>query len=127
MSEIRATTISDAAGTGPITLTAQAAAKAWCNWNGQGTVAIRDSLNVSTLTDSGTGHYITSWSTNFGDLDYSVAVATGSETAAQNVWDRILGIREIRANGCTWYASNNDSDALVDPPVCSCTHNGDLA
>jgi len=127
MSEIRATTISDAAGTGPITLTAQAAAKAWCNWNGQSTVSIRDSLNVSSLTDRGTGKYTTSWSSVFGDLDYSVATATGSQTQAQNVWDRILGIQEIRANGCDWITSDNDSDTLTDQPVCSCTHNGDLA
>jgi len=40
MSEIRATTISNAAGTGPITLTGQSAAKAWVNFNGTGTVAI---------------------------------------------------------------------------------------
>ncbi len=33
MSEIRATTISDAAGTGPITLTKQSAAKAWVSYN----------------------------------------------------------------------------------------------
>ena len=127
MSNLVVSNISDGTtslGTGYVV---NGSAKAWCNWNGQGTVAIRDSLNVSTLTDNGTGHYTTSWSSVFGDLDYSVSVATGSQTAAQNVWDRILGIREIRANGADWYASYNDSDVLVDQPVCSCTHHGDLA
>ena len=57
MSEIRATTISDAAGTGPIALTGQSAAKAWVNFNGTGTIATRDSFNVSSLGDDGTGLY----------------------------------------------------------------------
>jgi hypothetical protein len=55
MSEIRATTISNAAGTGPITMTGQYAAKAWVNFNGTGTVAIRESGNVSSITDGGVG------------------------------------------------------------------------
>jgi hypothetical protein len=55
MSEIRATTISNAAGTGPITMTGQYAAKAWVNFNGTGTVAIRESGNVSSITDGGAG------------------------------------------------------------------------
>jgi hypothetical protein len=32
-------------------------AKAWVNFNGTGTVAIRDSFNVSSITDNGTGNY----------------------------------------------------------------------
>lgn len=57
MSELRVTTVSDAAGTGPATLTGQSAAKAWVNFNGTGTIAARDSFNVSSLTDNGTGNY----------------------------------------------------------------------
>ena len=57
MSEIRATTISDLAGTGPATLTKQSAAKAWANLNGTGTIALRDSFNVSSAVDNGTGDF----------------------------------------------------------------------
>ena len=58
MSEIRVTTtISDSAGTGPITLTGQSAAKAWVNFNGNGTVSIEQSENISSLSDDGTGQY----------------------------------------------------------------------
>jgi hypothetical protein len=31
--------------------------RAWVNFNGSGTVAIRDSKNVSSITDNGTGNY----------------------------------------------------------------------
>ena len=54
MSEIRATTISDETGNGPIALTKQYTAKAWINFS---TVAnppsISSSVNVSSLTDDG--------------------------------------------------------------------------
>ena len=71
MSEIRATTISDLAGTGPATLTGQYAAKAWVNFNGTGTVAIRQSGNVSSITDNGTGDYTLNFTTAMTDANYS--------------------------------------------------------
>lgn len=71
MSEIRATTISNAAGTGPITMTGQYAAKAWVNFNGTGTVAIRESGNVSGITDNGTGDYTVNFTTAMVDGNYS--------------------------------------------------------
>ena len=58
MSEIRAPTISDAAGTGPVTLTKQAAAKVFCQFDGDAsTVTANESLNVSSITDGGIGTY----------------------------------------------------------------------
>ena len=72
MSEIRATTISDAAGTGPITLTGQSAAKAWVNFDGTGTVAIRNSINVGSITDNGTGNYTVNFNNAFDAANYAV-------------------------------------------------------
>ena len=72
MSEIRATTISNAAGTGPITMTGQYAAKAWVNFNGTGTVAIRESGNVSGITDNGTGNYTVNFTTAMVDASYGL-------------------------------------------------------
>ena len=76
MSEIRANTISDAAGTGPATLTKQSAAKAWANWNGTGTVAIRDSFNVSSLTDRAAGAQSANLTSAFAAADYSFTAGT---------------------------------------------------
>ena len=53
MSDIRAGTISDAAGTGPITLTKQSPAKCFVRYDGA-SVQVGISLNVSSLTDGGT-------------------------------------------------------------------------
>ena len=56
MSTLKADTIQSTGG-GAATLTKQSAAKAWVNFNGTGTIAIRDSFNVSSLNDDGTGKY----------------------------------------------------------------------
>jgi len=71
MSEIRATTISDAAGTGPITLTKQSAAKAWINFDGDN-ISIRDSLNAASIVDEGTGVTRINFSNAMANDDYAI-------------------------------------------------------
>jgi hypothetical protein len=73
MSELRAATVSNLAGTGPVTLTGQYAAKAWVNFNGTGTVAIRESGNVSSITDNAAGDYTVNFTTAMLDGNYSVS------------------------------------------------------
>ena len=60
MSEIRVTTVSDTAGTGPVTLTKQSASKAWARFNGSSFSTSGDStFNITSLTDDGTGLCVT--------------------------------------------------------------------
>ena len=47
--------------------------KAWVNFNGTSTVAIRASYNVSSITDNGTGHYTVNFTTALADANYSVS------------------------------------------------------
>ena len=49
------------------------AARAWVNFNGTSTVAIRASGNVSSITDNGTGDYTVNFTTAMPDINYSVA------------------------------------------------------
>jgi hypothetical protein len=51
--------------------------RAWVNFNGTGTVAIRASGNVSSITDNGTGNYTVNFTTAMPDANYS-AVPAGS-------------------------------------------------
>lgn len=87
MSVLRATTISDLAGTGPVTLTGQSAAKAWCSFNG--TVSsgyVLDSFNSSTFTDVGVGQYKFSFTSGMGNANYASPAGYGeSETADHGV------------------------------------------
>ena len=47
------------------------ACRAWVNFNGQGTVAIRASGNVSSITDNGTGDYTVNFTTAMPDTSYA--------------------------------------------------------
>lgn len=46
--------------------------RAWVNFNGTGTVAIRASGNVSSITDNGTGDYTVNFTTAMPDANYEV-------------------------------------------------------
>ena len=46
--------------------------RAWVNFNGTGTVAIRGSGNVSSITDNGTGNYFINFASALTDANYSV-------------------------------------------------------
>ena len=74
MSTLKADTIQSTGG-GAATLTNQTAAKAWVNFNGTSTVAIRASNNVASVTDNGTGDYTANFTSAITDANY--AVTTG--------------------------------------------------
>lgn len=63
-------------GTAPIY-----AARAWVNFNGTGTIAIRASGNVSSITDNGAGDYTVNFTTALPDANYS-CVVTGDRANA---------------------------------------------
>ena len=59
-------------------------AKAWINFDGTGTIAIRDSFNVSSITDNGVGDYTVVWDTDFADAKYAVAFGVSGENTNGN-------------------------------------------
>ena len=81
MSTAKFDTLSNLAGTQtvPVATVAQGSAKAWVNFNGTGTVAIRASFNVSSITDNGTGNYTINFTTAMPDANY-VASCTAQDT-----------------------------------------------
>lgn len=46
--------------------------RAWVNFNGSGTVAIRAAFNVSTITDGGTGIYTLNFTNAMPDVNFCV-------------------------------------------------------
>lgn len=63
--------ITSAPGTAPLY-----ACRAWVNFNGTGTVAIRASGNVSSITDNGVGNYTVNFTTAMPDADYAVLITS---------------------------------------------------
>jgi hypothetical protein len=51
--------------------------RAWVNFNGTGTVAIRASGNVTSITDNGTGSYTVNFTTAMPDANYAAFGTTG--------------------------------------------------
>ena len=66
-------------------------ARAWVNFNGTGTVAIRASGNVSSITDNGTGDYTVNFTTAMSDANY---VATANAGQGTNADVSVCGYRE---------------------------------
>jgi hypothetical protein len=65
-------TIQDSAGTQIGTF-----CRAWVNFNGTGTVAIRASFNVTSITDNGTGDYTVNFTNALPDANYSPNISAG--------------------------------------------------
>ena len=87
------------------------AARAWVNFNGTGTVAIRASGNVSSITDNGTGDYTVNFTTAMPDTNYCVQGTSGrttSDVAALTLWQRFdqSSTSAVRVNS-TYSTSNN--------------------
>lgn len=53
--------------------------RAWVNFNGEGTVAIRASGNVSSITDNGTGDYTINFTTAMPDANYSFVASAAAQ------------------------------------------------
>ena len=55
----------------------QGLCKAWINFNGSGTIAIRDSLNITSITDNGTGDYNITIANDMANANYSTLFGGG--------------------------------------------------
>ena len=71
---INSAQIPTVSGTAPLYM-----CRAWVNFNGTGTVAIRASGNVSSITDNGTGDYTINFTTAMSDANYSSVVSGGNK------------------------------------------------
>lgn len=78
--------------------------RAWVNFNGSGTVAIRASFNVSSITDNGTGNYTVNFTSALSDANYAPVVSLSfSDTAASPL------IPVINGNGLTLSAPTSSA------------------
>ena len=120
MSEIRVTTVSDTAGTGPVTLTKQAAAKVFCQFDGDAsTVTANESLNVSSITDNGTGSYT---------LTFSNAMSSDNHASlGTRQWNGVLAHDAYTATTVKFQSRGGASTSLQDSYNSATATFGDLA
>ena len=127
MSEIRATTISNAAGTGPVALYKQSAAKAWVRWSMSGTAANVDSFNISSLTDLSTGVCKQTLTSSMSDGNYANVTTAGETDGGGNRVCGVNGNYSAPAATNTHFALTNSSLALSDVNYGAASWLGDLA
>ena len=65
-------------------------AAAWVNMNGTGTIAIRDSANVSSLTDNSVGRYSVNVSNSFSAVEYTGSGFGASDTTSTGYYEAIF-------------------------------------
>jgi hypothetical protein len=85
------------------------AARAWVNFNGTGTVAIRASGNVTSITDGGVGFYLVNFTNAMPDINYAVATAVGNDTV--NNTANTVGARTVSSVRAV---ISNSSGSLID-------------
>jgi hypothetical protein len=100
----------------------QGLAKCWVNFNGQGAIAARDSFNLSSLDDNGTGDYGVNMSSVFSSANHS---AHGTCDAVGNYSN--VEINSVAASGIDSMRCWNDNPATIDPSLVFATMHGDLA
>ncbi len=76
MSTLNVNSIKDTSGGDDnLTILGKNTCKAWINFNGTGTVTIRDSYNIDSIIDNGTGDYTINLTTDFTTTDYCILVS----------------------------------------------------
>ena len=104
----------------------QGLCKAWINLNGSGTIATRDSFNIATITDNGTGDYAWTITNDLANANYA-GVAVGTEFAANSgSAPDIINVKNIAAGGFAAEAHEADNNNY-DMVLLIATAHGDLA
>ena len=112
MSTLKVGTIQNASGVEVYT------AKAWVNFNGTGTVAIRASGNVSSITDNGTGDYTVNFTTAMPDANYAAVVQAGDGSATPTFGSE-SSLGKTYATGSYRFVLNRADTIAVDRSIVS--------
>ena len=134
MSEIKTDKLTGTSTAGSIVVTGegnstttnlqQGLAKAWVNLNGTGTIAARDSFNLSSLTDNGTGDISVNFSSSMSNDDYSQSGSSSSGAASgTDTWINAYAW----ATGYVSVGTNNSSQNLIDRAYVNVNVHGGLA
>jgi hypothetical protein len=91
--------------------------RAWVNFNGTGTVAIRASGNVTSITDNGTGDYTVNFTTAMPDANYSVVVSTDPATGSGGIPLCGLSYSGFSPTGSSARVRTTTNGALADSPT----------
>ena len=99
----------------------QGLAKAWVNFNGSGTVATRDTHNISSINDVTTGQYEPDFSNNMASANYTVTLVNGDNHYVTTLHNTLVQAGSYRMHNL------NNSGSYADSTIIMSNVNGDLA
>ena len=99
----------------------QGLAKAWVNFNGSGTVATRDTHNISSINDVTTGQYEPNFSNNMASANYTVTLVNGDNHYVTTLHNTLVQAGSYRMHNL------NNSGSYADSTIIMSNVNGDLA
>ena len=91
-------------------------AKAWVHFKGTGTVSIKDSFNVSSITDSSQGHYIVNLTNAMSNINYA-AFADGRFNTSDGDGAANITLRRIAQTTTSFGIRCSDASANVYNPT----------
>lgn len=92
--------------------------RAWVNFDGTGTVAIRASFNVTSITDLGTGQYTVNFTNSMPDANYSAIVTGGpNNSSVGGIFGEAACYNTISISAVR-IAFIVHSGSIVDDPYC---------
>ncbi len=106
-------------------------AKAWCCWNGVTPPAIRDSFNISSMTDNADGDFTFAYTSNFGSANYTIS---GSFAFSSAITNYVYSVQP-RENSAVAASSarlilayaNSSAQGITDYPYAAFNAHGDSA
>jgi hypothetical protein len=124
---LRVNTLTDASSNNSVAIetVSQGSAKAWINFNGTGTIATRDSFNVSSIGDDGTGSYTITINNDMANANYCTTSGLGRAGLATCTFVNDSSWAATTGSGAVICANN--SNAAFDPPAVLASFLGDLA
>ena len=90
--------------------------RAWVNFNGTGTVAIRASGNVSSITDNGTGDYTVNFTTAMPDANYSFVSTASGKSGVQSTHIAYIEWTTVPTSSLVRLQTMNTSGTQEDDP-----------
>jgi len=102
--------------------------KMWVNLDGIGTVAVRDDLNVSSITDNATGIYTVNFSNSMSDANYCVTVSISYDVNdSSNAFGQINGSNNVSTSSVQVKSANSSGVGFDCQLMCASVLSGGLA
>jgi len=124
MSTLNVSNITDGTDTVETGYVVNGSAKAWVNFDGESTAAIRDSFNSSSLSDNGVGNYTVTFTNSMSNSSYSAPAAGSSIYGISN---HGCGMTNARTVSTLDFLSTDDTSTTRDARYFDAAIHGDLA